>query len=69
MVIPKKGVMKKPDFVKFLDEKKYIKFKKITEEIEKDDLIYRSRNHREMRGDLYSVTFISFVYLDNRKEI
>jgi hypothetical protein len=61
--------MKKPEFVKFLHEKKYIQFKYITEDMEKDNLNYRYRNRRQMRDDFYSVTFIAFVYLDDPREI
>lgn len=69
VVEPNIGVMKKPDFVKFLHDKKYIQFKQITEDLEKDDLIYRSNDQRELREDLYAVTFVSFVYLDDPREI
>ena len=69
VVLPNIGVMKKPDFVKFLHDKKYIQFKQITEDIDKDDLIYRSNDQRELREDLYAVTFIAFVYLDDPREI
>ncbi len=61
--------MKKPDFVKFLHEKKYIQFKYNTDDMNKDDLIYGKDDQRDLRPDFYAITFIAFVHLDDPREI
>jgi hypothetical protein len=62
-------VIKKPDFVKFLHDKKYLMYKEITEDLRMEELVQRYGNQRELRDDFYSVTFIALVYLDDPNEI
>ncbi len=62
-------MIKKPDFVKFLNDQQYIDYKEITEDLKVEELAYRIGNQKELRDDFYSVTFIAYVYLNDPKEI
>jgi hypothetical protein len=55
--------------IKHLDEVNYLGRKEVYKIKLIDDTIYRNTHDKELRNDFYAITFISYVYLDDPREL
>ena len=62
-------LMKKEDLINFLVEKKFIPLKQKYNQCILDDAFHKNDDRNELREDFYAVTFLSYVFVDDRQEI
>jgi hypothetical protein len=61
--------MTREDMINFINEKRFVHHKKKYFQTALDDAIHKSEDRNELRLDFFALTFVSYVFVDDKNEI
>lgn len=61
--------MKREDFIGFIEKNRFVQHKEKYFQGIYDDAIHKDEDRNELRRDFYALTFVSYVFVDDRNEI
>jgi len=61
--------MRRENLIEFINKNKFFHSKKKYFQSMLDDAIHKNEDRNELRQDFYALTFVSYVYVDDKNEI